>query len=174
MIQPYPSTISRVVFTSAWIEFCRDSEGRREYWRRFGDYLFTDREIPRELLSLPPSTLQPASRSRRQRKPRPPDGLRTPAEAAAKLGCSIKTLNSHIKAGGLKYVIIGHGTKRPRKMFTDADLNQFIADQTCKAVPCPSIRTETADRRTGTSTSRLKVIGFMDRRNARLAAKQKK
>ena len=95
-------------------------------------------------------------------------------EAAAKLGCSIKTLTGYVVAGTLKYVAIGHGTKRPRKFFTDADLNQFIADQTRKAEPCPSTRNETADRRTGVSTSRSKVIGFMDRRNARLAAKRKK
>ena len=34
--------------------------------------------------------------------------------------------------GALRYVTIGHGTKRPRKMFTDADLNEFIAEQTRK------------------------------------------
>ena len=59
MIQSNHSTASRAVFTSAWIDFCRTSEGRHEYWRRFGDYLFTEprREIPCELLSLPPFTL---------------------------------------------------------------------------------------------------------------------
>src|SRR5262245_38119973 len=48
---------------------------------------------------------------RRQRKPRPlvPDGLKTSAQAAAKLGCSIKTLNGHVKVGDLKYVTIGQG-----------------------------------------------------------------
>src|SRR5215510_4634421 len=56
--------------------------------------------------------------ARRQHPPRPPDGLRTSAEAAAKLGCSIKTLNGHIANGDLKYVIIGHGIKRPRRYFT--------------------------------------------------------
>ena len=72
MTQPDHSTVSRAVFTSAWIEFCRTSEGRHEYWRRFGDYLFTDpkREIPRELLSLPPPTFRP--RGRRQRLRRAP------------------------------------------------------------------------------------------------------
>ena len=67
MTQPDRSTVSSAVFTSAWIEFCRTSEGRQEYWRRFGDYLFTNpqREIPRELLSLPPYILR--LRSCRQR-----------------------------------------------------------------------------------------------------------
>src|SRR6516164_2399569 len=57
--------------------------------------------------------------SRASRKPRvrPPDGLRTKAAAAAKLGCSIKTLNGHVDAGELRYVVIGHGKKRVRRMF---------------------------------------------------------
>ena len=73
-------------------------------------------------------TLVPA-KSPRQRKPRyvPPDGLHTMAEAAQRLGCSIKTLNGHVASGALGYVAIGHGKKRPRKMFTDADLDDFIA-----------------------------------------------
>ena len=74
MIQSNRSTASRAVFTSAWIEFCRTGEGRHEYWRRFGDYLFTEprREIPSELLSLPP----PASP-----KELPPPAHIAPADA---------------------------------------------------------------------------------------------
>jgi hypothetical protein len=83
----------------AWTEVCRTSEGRYEYWRRFGDYLFTNpaREIPPELFSPPPAALRPRT-SRRQRKPDAsvPGGLKTAAQAAAKLGCSIKTLNGHV------------------------------------------------------------------------------
>jgi hypothetical protein len=105
---------------------------------------------------------------------RPPDGLRTKAEAAAKLGCSIKTLDGYVSTGALRYVALGHGKKRQRKMFTDPDLNEFIASQTRKDVPCPSIRTETAARRISTTTSKCEVIGFTARRNARRAAKPKK
>lgn len=118
--------------------------------------------------------LIPAS-ERRIRKPRArvPDGLKTRAEAAAKLNCSEKTLDGHVEAGTLRYVVIGHGTKRQRKMFTDADLDAFIADQTRKEAPaCPSI--ESRVRRTGTSTSGAEVIGFSARRNARLAARRKR
>ena len=104
----------------------------------------------------------------------PPDGLKTTAQAAAKLGCSIKTLNAHVAAGDLRYVTIGKGTKRPRKMFTDADLNEFITNQTRKDVPCPSTRTETAARRTSISISKSKVIGFMEARNRRRDAKPKR
>jgi hypothetical protein len=115
----------------------------------------------------------PAKRSR-QRKPRvaPPDGLRTEREGAARLGCSIKTFKGHVKSGALKYVTIGHGTKRQRRMFTDVDLDEFIANQTRKDVPaCPS--TESPARRTGTTTSGAEVIGFSARRSARLTAKRK-
>jgi hypothetical protein len=114
-----------------------------------------------------------ASPARKSRHP-PPGGLLTALQAAAKLGCSIKTLNGHVASGALRYVIIGHGTKRPRRMFTDADLDNFIANQTRKDVPCPSTRTETAARRISTSTSRCEVIGFTARRNARRGAKPKK
>jgi hypothetical protein len=99
--QPDHSTISKAAFTSAWIGFCRDSEGQHEYWRRFGDYLFTEpaSEIPRELLSLPP-VFRPRRRRRHRRDLlRPPDGLLPPTDAAAKLGCSVKTLNGHVAAG---------------------------------------------------------------------------
>jgi hypothetical protein len=104
----------------------------------------------------------------------PPDGLRTPAEAARKLRCSVKTLNAHVAAGALRYVDIGRGRKRARKMFTDSDLNEFIANQSRKDVPCPSTRTETVVRRISISTSKCEVIGFTARRNARRAAKPKK
>ena len=70
---------------------------------------------------------QAKPRHQRQHTLRPPDGLLTASEAAVKLRCSIKTFNGYVAAGALKYVTIGHGTKRPRKMFTDADLDEFIA-----------------------------------------------
>jgi hypothetical protein len=122
-------------------------------------------------------TIVPASPpSSRQRKPRhpPPDGLKTAAQAAARLGCSIKTLNGHVASGALKFVAIGHGKRRTRKMFADPDLNEFIANQTRKDVPCPSTKAETVARRISTSTSKCEVIGFTARRNARRGVKPKK
>src|SRR5262245_38926120 len=96
----------------------------------------------------------------RPRKPRqsPPDGLKTAAQAAAKLGISIKTLNGHVASGALKYVAIGHGKRRARKMFTDADLNEFIANQTRKEPPCLSDATR--GRRFTRTTSRSTVVAF--------------
>jgi hypothetical protein len=108
------------------------------------------------------SALQPPKDNRKFRlsRPRPhiPDGLRTPAQAAARLGCSEKTLKGYVAAGAIGYVVIGHGSKRPRKMFSDSDLDAFIAEQTRKDSPCPS--TPTSVRRIGVSTSRSKVIAF--------------
>ena len=116
-----------------------------------------------------------SSNSHRQRKPRhpPPDGLKTAAQAAAKLNCSIKTLNGHVAAGELKYIVIGRGRKRTRRMFSDADLNEFITDKARKDAPCPSTRTETAVRRSSISTSKSTVIGFMEARSKRRAEKPK-
>jgi hypothetical protein len=110
----------------------------------------------------------------RQPRQSSPDGLKTAAQAAAKLNCSIKTLFGHVASGALRYVDVGHGKKRRRIRFTDADLNEFIANQTRKDVPCPSTRTETAARRISTSTSKCEVIGFTARRDARRGVKPKK
>ena len=117
-------------------------------------------------------------RVREQRARRPmlapplPNGLRTLTEAARKLRCSISTLNAHVVSGALRYVAVGHGRERMRKMFTDADLDTFIANRTRKDSPCPSSRTHA--RRSGASTSRSEVIAFTGRRNARPSGKRKR
>ena len=102
----------------------------------------------------------------------PPDGLRTPAEAARKLRCSIKTLNAHVAAGDLRYVSIGKGTKRTRKMFTDADLNEFITNQTRKDLPCLSDATRA--RRSGNTASKSEIVSFSEVQKKRRGAKPKK
>src|SRR5262245_25464663 len=108
-----------------------------------------------------------------RRRVRPPDGLRTAAEAASKLGCSIKTLNGHVADGSLRYVNVGRGKQRARPRFADSDLDQFITAQTRKdAPPCPSIAP--GARRSGTSTSGSEVIAFTGLRRPRPGAKPKK
>src|SRR5262245_44123203 len=69
----------------------------------------------------------------------PLTSLRTSREAAARLRCSIKTLRGHVRSGALPYVALGHGRKRVRKMFADADLDAFIANQTRKDFPIASV-----------------------------------
>jgi hypothetical protein len=91
VIQSHPSTISEAVFTSAWVEYCRTDAGRQEYWRRYSDYLFKDppREIPRELLSLPPG-FRPAPKPRRQRKP----SIKKMIAAAERSGKTVTSLTT--------------------------------------------------------------------------------
>jgi Meiotically Up-regulated Gene 113 (MUG113) protein len=76
----------------------------------------------------------PEVRRLRTTRVRPPDGLLFKAEAAAKLGCSIMTLDRYVKIGALPYVALGHGKRRQLKRFTDADLDAFIANQRARSV----------------------------------------
>jgi Helix-turn-helix domain len=103
----------------------------------------------------------------------PADGLRTPAEAARKLRCSDKTLRGHVASGALRYVNVGHGKKRPHRMFADADLDDFIAAQTRKDVPAPCQSDATRAHRSGTTTFKSEVIAFTARPNARRGVKRK-
>ena len=52
--------------------------------------------------------------------------LRTPKEAAERLQTSVEQLTGFVRDGELKYVNLGRGKKRPRRMFTDEDLDEFI------------------------------------------------
>jgi len=106
------------------------------------------------------------------RRARPPDGLRTKAEAAAKLGCSPKTLDGYVSTGALPYVALGHGKKRQRKMFKDADLDEFIANQTRKDSPCPSAATR--GRHSGNTASNSELIPFTEVQRRRTSAKPKR
>jgi hypothetical protein len=141
----------------AWVEAHRDPT--LEFWDQVDDCMrqsYWDKRRHRQRKSALPV----------------PGGLLTAAQAAVKLNCSVKTLNGHVKACELKYVIIGRGTKRPRKMFTDADLDQFIANQTREALPCPSPASRA--RHTGISTSKCEVIDFAGPRKPPTGAKRKK
>jgi hypothetical protein len=110
----------------------------------------------------------------RQHRPRvaPPDGLRTMAEAAAKLGCSIKTLKGHVASGALKYVAVGHGTARQQRRFADTDLDAFIATKTRKDISCLSDATRAP--RSGNTIFKSEVIAFSARPSARPGAKPKR
>jgi len=51
--------------------------------------------------------------------------LLTTGEAAKVLRISPKTLTGHVKDGSLKYVNVGRGTIKPRRMFPPAELEDF-------------------------------------------------
>jgi hypothetical protein len=110
---------------------------------------------------------------RRRERPRPLDGLLTADEAAARLRCSVKTLNGYVASGTVRYVAIGHGSKRPRKMFTPADLDDFVVNQTRKDSPA-CLSAATRARPTGNTTFKSEVIAFSARPNARPAVKPKR
>jgi len=144
------------------------------FWGRGNEAKALHRECLEIIARKYPSSTKPAEPARKPRKSRQPspDGLKTAAQAAARLNCSIKNLNGHIASGALRYVSIGHGRKRPRRMFTDADLNEFIANQTRKVTPCPSIAGRA--RPTGTTISGAEVIDFRLPRKPPTSGKQKK
>jgi hypothetical protein len=111
---------------------------------------------------------------RRQRQPRrpPPGGLLTSAQAAAKLGCSVKTLAGYVASGALKYVALGHGKRRQHRMFTESDLTEFIQANTRKDSPCLS--SVARGRPIGTMTSGAEVIDFAGPRKPGTGAKRKR
>src|SRR5215831_12018935 len=125
--------------------------------------------LGRQAIPLPGT---PVKCSERKLRPSPPDGLKTAAQAAARLGCSIKTLNGHVASGALKFVAIGHGKRRTRKMFADPDLNEFIANQTRKVTPCPSAATRA--RRSGSTDSKSEIVSFSEVQRRRRSAKPKR
>jgi hypothetical protein len=114
-----------------------------------------------------PSRARPSSQADQP----PPGALRTPHEAARKLRISMKTLKGHVLSGALRYIAIGHGRERPRRMFTDADLDEFVANQKRKDVPCPSDATRA--RRSGNTISKSEIIAFSALRRRRLGVKPK-
>jgi excisionase family DNA binding protein len=63
-------------------------------------------------------------------QPVPSDRLKTPAQAAQRLGVSIRTLRGLVSSGAVRYVAIGRGRQREKMMFTDADLDDLVASRT--------------------------------------------
>jgi hypothetical protein len=101
-----------------------------------------------------------------------PADLLTPAQAAARLGISVKTLFGHVTDGTIGYVNPGRGKVRPRKMFAPSDLDAFIAARTRKDLPCPSGATRAP--RSGNTISRSTIVAFSARPNARTKGKRRR
>jgi excisionase family DNA binding protein len=121
-----------------------------------------------ELVDVPVPAAQAAT------PPFPTDGLRTPAQAARRLGVSNRTLRGLVTSGEVRYVNVGRGKQRERVMFTDSDLDDFISNRTRQKAQqsCPS--TSQRARRTTTSTSSGEVIAFTARRKEQTNARRKR
>jgi hypothetical protein len=73
-----------------------------------------------------------------------------------------------VRNGEIRYVIIGRGKKRPRRMFTAADVEEFIQRQTRRDVPLPA-RVNYRSTRQDQS-----ALSFTEGRAARLLAKKQR
>ncbi|KQO76458.1 hypothetical protein ASF20_14020 [Methylobacterium sp. Leaf88] len=101
--------------------------------------------------------------------------LLTLHEAAARIPMSPKTLRGYMATGAVKHIAFGHGLKRKRRMFHPDDIQAFI-DGLRRSESCPPIDRKTKRARTPllstSTTSGLKVVGFMARRAAALSEKR--
>jgi hypothetical protein len=100
--------------------------------------------------------------------------LRTPKQAAERLQTSVEQLIGFVHDGELRYVNLGRGKKRPRRMFTDDDLDEFIERRKRGEAIGLCLYTNQQNRRTGNLTSSSEVIAFTARPSARPAAKPKR
>jgi hypothetical protein len=62
--------------------------------------------------------------------------LRSAKSAAERLGVSVKTLNGYVRDGELRYILVGSGNKKPRRRFTDPDLDDLIEATPGETSPC--------------------------------------
>lgn len=97
--------------------------------------------------------------------------LLTPEQAAARLTITEDHLRALVADGAIGYINVGLGKKRPRRRFTEADIDDFIERRRGREVPCQFIGTSV--RRTTSSISSTGAIGFMAQRNARIEQMQK-
>lgn len=99
--------------------------------------------------------------------------LRTPKEACAILNITPKILAAHVRSGELPFVNVGIGKQKPRRRFTQAALNDFIARRTMREAPaCHYSNSKT--RRSTTTIFGSTNSGFMALRAARNAERQKR
>ena len=115
-----------------------------------------------------------ADRRARRSKVRAMTVLRTPKQAAERLQTSVEQLIGFVHDGELRYVNLGRGKKRPRRMFTDDDLDEFIERRKRGEAIGLCLYTNQQNRRTGNLTSSSEVIAFTARPSARPAAKPKR
>jgi hypothetical protein len=99
------------------------------------------------------------SRTARKLASMEPEGqLLSLPKAAEHLGLSDKTLREHVRAGDIRYVLIGQGRKRKHRMFASEDLAEFVESRRRRDAKCQS--TSPLSRRSTNMTSGSKVIDF--------------
>ncbi|WP_152104144.1 MULTISPECIES: helix-turn-helix domain-containing protein [Bradyrhizobium] len=96
--------------------------------------------------------------------------LLTGKEAAARLGITVDQLAALVHDGEISFINMGRGSKRPRRRYTEADLDDLI-ERRRRRESCPSGSPKL--RRFTVTTSGSAVIGFTALRNAQLEKKQK-
>jgi hypothetical protein len=93
-------------------------------------------------------------------------------QAAARLGCSLKTLDAFCDSGELRYRNMGHGKQRERRMFTDDDLTAFLEARIRTKTSWASSKTRV--RHIGASTSNIVGIAFSAQPKPRPGGKRKR
>jgi excisionase family DNA binding protein len=99
--------------------------------------------------------------------------LKTPREAAERLGVSVKTIIGLVDDGALRFVDVGRGKVKRRLKFRDEYLDEFVADRSRKEPPpcrsgyAPNIHPIT------NSSSKSTVAHFRAQRNAGTGARPK-
>jgi excisionase family DNA binding protein len=105
-----------------------------------------------------------------------PERLLTPKEAAERLAITVEQLADLVMDGAIAYIAVGRGSKRPRRRYTEADLNDFIERRRRREVSLPTNIGRGA-RNTSLVIGRAKrfesrPIGFMALREEMLATKR--
>jgi hypothetical protein len=90
----------------------------------------------------------------------------TPQETALRLNITTDQLAAFTADGEISYINVGRGKKRPRRRYTEQDIQEFLERRRRREV---CLSTATSVPRTTSSISRSTVIGFMAQRNARRA-----
>jgi excisionase family DNA binding protein len=94
----------------------------------------------------------------------------TPKEAAAWLAVTVNQLHQLVSDGEMACIAVSRGQKRPRRRFTETDIQDFIEQRRNREVFLPS---GTRRRRTNW-TSDSAIVGFTARPAAEKLKKQKR
>ena len=100
------------------------------------------------------------------------DPLLTPGQAAQSLDICMKTLFGHVRDGALRYINVGRGSKKPRRMFDPIDLADFRQSRKRIEAPCRFIGRK--PRPSTNTTSKCEVVAFTALQSPRADGKPKR